>query len=632
MLLKLENVKKEYKISKSNKQIILNDINLELSSGEFVCIYGESGSGKSTLMNIIGGLDNNYDGKVKIDDVSIKKLDLDNYRRDKIGFVFQNFNLIPYLTVFENVMLMLDMVKLKEKEKIKRTKEALRKVGLIKHSHKKPNELSGGMKQRVALARAIINEPDIILADEPTGALDKKNANKVLNILKNLSLEGKLVIVVTHSNNVKKFANKIITLDGGKIIKFDNISDNKIDKKSSESLKRGLNSSICIKLGINNIFKNLKRNILIIIASSIGVIGILISLYVGSGVKKYINDEIKNNIDPLSFNITEKGKNELYDIKYYSESEISKIKKIKHVKNIVKNVSYSSAYIIYKNKKYDLVSLSSYTNMNEKNIKKGNILKDDDIVFSEYLENNIDGNVIDNYVSLYLLDTSNLEPKMISDDLKVSGIYKNGKIDLLNNSNYAYVKYETLEKIYNDYDMKLKPTELKIEIDNKNNIEYVKKEIKKLGYELSNMQDYTNTIFNYLDIATFIISSFSFISLIVSIIMIITIFNINVLERTKEIGIFRAIGFRKKDIKRIFKAEAMLIGVLTGITSSYFSIIISKLIKKVTISKFNVNLVNVEFKYIICGLIISIIVCFIGSIYPSNKASKLNIVDALRYE
>lgn len=632
MLLKLENVKKEYKISKSNKQIILNDINLELSSGEFVCIYGESGSGKSTLMNIIGGLDNNYDGKVKIDDVSIKKLDLDNYRRDKIGFVFQNFNLIPYLTIFENVMLMLDMVKLKEKEKIKRTKEALRKVGLIKHSHKKPNELSGGMKQRVALARAIINEPDIILADEPTGALDKKNANKVLNILKNLSLEGKLVIVVTHSNNVKKFANKIITLDGGKIIKFDNISDNKIDKKSSESLKRGLNSSICIKLGINNIFKNLKRNILIIIASSIGVIGILISLYVGSGVKKYINDEIKNNIDPLSFNITEKGKNELYDIKYYSESEISKIKKIKHVKNIVKNVSYSSAYIIYKNKKYDLVSLSSYTNMNEKNIKKGNILKDDDIVFSEYLENNIDGNVIDNYVSLYLLDTSNLEPKMISDDLKVSGIYKNGKIDLLNNSNYAYVKYETLEKIYNDYDMKLKPTELKIEIDNKNNIEYVKKEIKKLGYELSNMQDYTNTIFNYLDIATFIISSFSFISLIVSIIMIITIFNINVLERTKEIGIFRAIGFRKKDIKRIFKAEAMLIGVLTGITSSYFSIIISKLIKKVTISKFNVNLVNVEFKYIICGLIISIIVCFIGSIYPSNKASKLNIVDALRYE
>lgn len=632
MLLKLENIKKEYKISKSNKQIILNDINLELSSGEFVCIYGESGSGKSTLMNIIGGLDNNYDGKVKIDDVSIKELDLDNYRRDKIGFVFQNFNLIPYFTVFENVMLMLDMVKLKEKEKIKKTKEALRKVGLIKHSHKKPNELSGGMKQRVALARAIINEPDIILADEPTGALDKKNANKVLNILKNLSLEGKLVIVVTHSNNVKKFANKIITLDSGKIIKFNNISDNKIDKKSFKTLKRSLNFSICIKLGINNIFKNLKRNILIIIASSIGVIGILISLYVGSGVKKYINDEIKNNIDPLSFNITEKGKNELYDIKYYSESEISKIKKIKHIKNIVKNVSYSSAYIIYKNKKYDLVSLSSYTNMNEKNIKKGNILKDNDIVFSEYLENNIDGNVIDNYVSLYLLDTSNLEPKMISDDLKVSGIYKNGKIDLLNNSNYAYVKYETLEKIYNDYDMKLKPTELKIEIDNKNNIEYVKKEIKKLGYELSNMQDYTNTIFDYLDIATFIISSFSFISLIVSIIMIITIFNINVLERTKEIGIFRAIGFRKKDIKRIFKTEAILIGFLTGISSSYFSIIISKLIKKVTISKFNVDLLNVEFKYIIYGLIISIIVCFAGSMYPSNKASKLNIVDALRYE
>ena len=143
--------------------------------------------------------------------------------------------------------------------------------------------------------------------------------------------------------------------------------------------------------------------------------------------------------------------------------------------------------------------------MNEKNIKKGNILKDNDIVFSEYLENNIDGNVIDNYVSLYLLDTSNLEPKMISDDLKVSGIYKNGKIDLLNNSNYAYVKYETLEKIYNDYDMKLKPTELKIEIDNKNNI---RNSLLKLPEVISNFNDVSENMKDITEVATDVTADF----------------------------------------------------------------------------------------------------------------------------
>ena len=186
MLLKLKNVKKNYKINKNEVQEVLKDINLTLKSGEFVCIYGESGSGKSTLMNIIGGLDDDYIGTVTINKKDIKKIDKDNYRRDKIGFVFQNFNLIPYLSVFENVMIMLDMTNVKQIKKIKMVESSLEKVGLLEYKNKKVTELSGGQKQRVALARAIINEPDIILADEPTGALDSKNADKVLKILKQM--------------------------------------------------------------------------------------------------------------------------------------------------------------------------------------------------------------------------------------------------------------------------------------------------------------------------------------------------------------------------------------------------------------------------------------------------------------
>ena len=328
MLLKLKNVKKNYKINKNEVQEVLKDINLTLKNGEFVCIYGESGSGKSTLMNIIGGLDDDYIGTVTINKKDIKKIDKDNYRRDKIGFVFQNFNLIPYLSVFENVMIMLDMTNVKQIKKIKMVESALEKVGLLEYKNKKVTELSGGQKQRVALARAIINEPDIILADEPTGALDSKNADKVLKILKQISNDGKLVIVVTHSNKVKKYSSRVITIEDGLIKKDEILKNVKNVKKKNKSLKRNLNSFMCVKLGLSNIIKNLKRNILLITASSIGVIGILISLYIGSGVKKYISNELKNNANPLLFTVSEKGKNELYDVKYYSKSEIDKIRKI----------------------------------------------------------------------------------------------------------------------------------------------------------------------------------------------------------------------------------------------------------------------------------------------------------------
>lgn len=636
MLLKLKNVKKNYKINKNEVQEVLKDINLTLKSGEFVCIYGESGSGKSTLMNIIGGLDDDYIGTVTINKKDIKKIDKDNYRRDKIGFVFQNFNLIPYLSVFENVMIMLDMTNVKQIKKIKMVESALEKVGLLEYKNKKVTELSGGQKQRVALARAIINEPDIILADEPTGALDSKNADKVLKILKQISNDGKLVIVVTHSNKVKKYSSRVITIEDGLIKKDEILKNVKSVKKRNKSLKRNLNSFMCVKLGLSNIINNLKRNILLITASSIGVIGILISLYIGSGVKKYISNELKNNANPLLFTVSEKGRNELYDVKYYSKSEIDKIRKIDHVTNIKKDISYTSAYIVYNGKKYDLVSLSSNSNIKDKNIKLGNVPKTNEIVISEYLSDNIlnkrQNDLVGKNIKLYLLDSSKTSPALLTKNLEISGIYKNGKVNLINNSNYAYVTYNTLEEIYSELDEELKPTEIKIEIDKKENIEYVKKRMKKMGFELSNMEEYTNAIFNYLDIATYVLSSFSFLSLIVSCIMMIIVFSINVLERTKEIGILRALGFRKKDIKQIFKTEAILIGFFTGIFSCIISKILSSLINSVTKSKFDISIVNVNLKYMIFGIILSILVCIVGNIIPSRKASRLNIIDALRYE
>lgn len=219
MLLKLKNVKKNYKINKNEVQEVLKDINLTLKSGEFVCIYGESGSGKSTLMNIIGGLDDDYIGTVTINKKDIKKIDKDNYRRDKIGFVFQNFNLIGRTSALRNVELPMLYAGVPAEQRTKRAKELLSKVGMESRMNHMPNELSGGQKQRVAIARSLVNNPAIILADEPTGALDSETSTMVMNIFNDLNKnQGKTIILITHSKEIAEQCPRIVTIKDGKII------------------------------------------------------------------------------------------------------------------------------------------------------------------------------------------------------------------------------------------------------------------------------------------------------------------------------------------------------------------------------------------------------------------------------
>ena len=197
--LELKNVVKNYKLENKTKFTALTDINVSFEKGELVSIIGESGSGKSTLMNIIGGLDSDYSGSIKIDGVDLKSFkdkQLDDYRKKKIGFVFQSFNLIPHLSILDNVTIALTLSNVKESVKNAKAIEILTKLGLKDHIKKKPTQLSGGQKQRVAIARALINNPDIILADEPTGALDSETTSQILDILKNIAdNENKLVIM-----------------------------------------------------------------------------------------------------------------------------------------------------------------------------------------------------------------------------------------------------------------------------------------------------------------------------------------------------------------------------------------------------------------------------------------------------
>ena len=220
MIVRLENVWKVYKLGKT-KVIALKDVSLRIKEGEFVSIMGPSGSGKSTLLHLIGCLDKPTKGKVYIFGKDISKLNdnqLAKIRNKRIGFVFQMFYLIPTLTAIENVELPMIFAGIPKKKRIKRAKELLEWVGLGDRLYHKPSELSGGQQQRVAIARALANDPDLILADEPTGALDVESAKIVMNLFKKLHRDGKTIIVVTHDPKVASYAERIIVIKGGRII------------------------------------------------------------------------------------------------------------------------------------------------------------------------------------------------------------------------------------------------------------------------------------------------------------------------------------------------------------------------------------------------------------------------------
>ena len=220
MIITVDNINKTYKNGSLELQVLKN-ISFKVDKGEFLAIMGSSGSGKSTMMNILGCLDNQYEGRYILDGIDISKSsenELSEIRNKKIGFIFQSFNLLPRLTALENVELPLVYSSIPKEERHKRANELLEMVGLKDRTHHRPNELSGGQRQRVAIARALVNNPSIILADEPTGNLDSKSEEEIIEILQKLNKMGKTIVIVTHEPNIGEIAQRKIVFKDGEII------------------------------------------------------------------------------------------------------------------------------------------------------------------------------------------------------------------------------------------------------------------------------------------------------------------------------------------------------------------------------------------------------------------------------
>ena len=286
-MLQLKHIKKSY-ISDSFSQNALDDVSLSFRQNEFVAILGPSGSGKTTLLNIVGGLDQYTDGDLIINGKSTKQFtdsDWDSYRNHSIGFVFQSYNLIPHQSVLANVELALTLSGVSRKERRRRAKEALIQVGLGDQISKKPNQMSGGQMQRVAIARALVNNPDILLADEPTGALDSATSVQIMDLLKEVSKD-RLVIMVTHNPELAdQYANRIIRLKDGKITDDTHPFDSREEPALPEKAKKTSMSFLtALSLSLNNLMTKKARTFLTSFAGSIGIIGIALILALSRGI------------------------------------------------------------------------------------------------------------------------------------------------------------------------------------------------------------------------------------------------------------------------------------------------------------------------------------------------------------
>lgn len=361
-MLKLEKIKKTYKTGEF-VQDALKDLTIEFRENEFVAILGPSGSGKTTLLNIIGGLDRYDKGNLIINGKetrNFKNEDWDAYRNNCIGFVFQNYNLIPHISILGNVEMAMTLSGISKKERREKSYEVLEKVGLKDHVHKKPNQLSGGQMQRVAIARALANDPDIILADEPTGALDSKTSIQILDLIKEIAKD-KLVVMVTHNSKLAhEYADRIVNLKDGKLSDDTNPVKKSNEKFTYEIVKTAMNFFTALKLSFNNTITKIGRTLLTSFASSIGIIGIALILSLSNGFDKQIEKFEAATISSLpiiisqnSVDINVESLKETHDSYHKTENKFPDDKEIYPYENyyeeIVHDNIFTEDYIKYIN-------------------------------------------------------------------------------------------------------------------------------------------------------------------------------------------------------------------------------------------------------------------------------------------
>lgn len=664
-VLELKDVKKYYKMPGGGQYEALRGVNAKFDAGEMVAIVGESGSGKSTLMNTIGGLDSDFEGAILYEGKNLRdfsKKEMVNYHKKSIGFIFQNFNLIPHLDLIDIVSIAMTLSNADKKTRRDRAEELLTQVGLKDHMHKKPNQLSGGQKQRVAIARALANDPDVIIADEPTGALDADTTDVILNMIRDIAASGKLVLMVTHSDKVASHCSRVLRIDQGQIVSDQEQKplDHHLEQRTEVKIKQ-MSRFKAISLAFKNMKAKFGRNALVATGMGIGIMSVILMLSLGKGVTSYVSGQMNTYSNPLVAEIQKTSSQKMRQqgmqaqqtgdkaalakqqqnnmaslsgissASAFSKKDLKKLEKISHVKKLQKGysaISLGTNQLKYGKKTVSMIYLKTVNDgIAKSEIKKGRLPKagKNEVMIDSGSADNLCKKILGKKVKANL----QIGTKNIKKTVKVVGIYEasgSGQVSTL------LLPYSDLAKIFKDNSLTFKPNVVYLTATDKQYTSSIKKAAKDKGFAGSMQEQMTEMFDSILSVLTYVLTAIAAVSLLVSAIMILVVLNISVVERTQEIGVMKALGARRKDIRRIFSSEAFLLGLASGIVGIALTWLLAQGINSFTQSAFKAAVVSLTPQYALTGLIISIVISMIAGILPANHASKLDPVEALRKE
>ncbi|KRL95112.1 ABC transporter ATP-binding protein/permease [Limosilactobacillus equigenerosi] len=652
--LELTGIKKSYFLG--NQEFpVLKGIDLEFDRGEFVSILGESGGGKSTLMNIIGGLDRSFTGEVVVNGQKLdhqKSKELDEYRRGTVGYIYQAYNLISHLTVLDNVLMSLDMTTLTAKEQKQRALALLKQVGLADQVNKHPNQLSGGQKQRVAIARALASDPQMIIADEPTGALDAQNTQEVLELLESIAQSGKLVIAVTHSQEVADYGTRIVRLAEGQIVADEVIRPrSEVTQQKPEFQAKPMPLMAIFRNAYKHLMYNFWRNSLIMLGTSIGLFAVILFSGLGNGINGYINNQINSLVNPKVFRVVKNptGKHlsslEAQNVMQESAtnpqkmimtpSQVARIKQVKGVAQAQASYLIPMYQLNYADRHQSGTSLMTWSTLNQPStVKIGHTPGKGEMVLSKQAAVQLTSaktyrQLIGQPVTIeFTWINQTGMPVPIKQSFKVAGI-TDGTAAM------SAVDFGTLQAAYKQAGAETNPTGVIVAVKDLSQVDQVANRINrvqvngKYAYGTFTVGSVLKTVNTYVKLATGVLAAIAGISLLVSALMIIVTMYMSVSERTKEIGILRALGERERDIRWLFTAEALLIGLFSGALALVLGFGAQALINHNVYGLIKYEIVQISGANVVTALVAALVISFIAAALPARRAAKLNPIDAL---
>ena len=641
-IIEIKNLNRDFGEGK-NRVHILKNISLNIEKGDFVAIIGQSGSGKSTLMNLIGCLDTATSGSYKIDGKEIASLSSDqlsDLRSQKFGFIFQRYNLLSSLTAAENVALPAIYAGMPREHRIERAKLLLEKLDLGDKWQNKPNQLSGGQQQRVSIARALMNGGEIILADEPTGALDSHSGQKVMEILRQLHGEGHTIIMVTHDRNIAAQANRVIEIKDGEII-----ADTQKEAVESKAQNRpqikphfGLSKDQLIeafRMSVSAIVAHKMRALLTMLGIIIGITSVVSVVALGNGSQQKILENIKGigTSTMTIFNGTGFGDRRAEQMQNLTVGDADALNKQSYVQSVTPNSS-SSGILVYGNQTFSSTNLKGvgeqYFDVDGLSLKQGNLFSAQDVA-----ENNQVA-LIDESAQKSIFPYENPLGKVVMFNkrpLRIIGVVSDKQMGGASSSLNLYAPYTT---VMNRISGSKKIASITLKVSDDVNTTVAEKGITELltmrhgkkDFFIMNSDTIKQTIESTTGTMKLLISSIAFISLIVGGIGVMNIMLVSVTERTKEIGVRMAIGARQANILQQFLIEAVLICLIGGLTGILLSGVIG-LLFNFFMQDFNMAFSTAS---LVSAVLFSTLIGVLFGYMPAKRAAQLNPVSALARE